>query len=84
MHFTPFKTSVITCAGMAAGLLLCAYFVPAVEGEESLKDVILLVSGGLLSLAGMLATDNPPNHVQAILDWLKETGFRSGDRDVQE
>ena len=57
----------MAAAGMSAGLLCVAYFFDPISAG-SLKDVLILVSGGLLALAGAMATDNPPNYVQALLD----------------
>ena len=81
LRMNPLKTNVIITAGMAAGLLCAAYFVPpaASAGEAAqattsvaLKDVLILVSGGLMALAGTMAMDPTPDSFKAYLNYRLE------------
>ena len=74
--FNPIKTNVILTAGMAAGMLCTAYIFTPVEAANSLKDVLILVSGGLLALAGTMAIDPAPDAFRSYLDY-RLTKFRA-------
>ena len=78
--FNPIKTNVIITAGMSAGLLASAYFVDA-AGAKALKDVLILVSGGLMALAGTMAADPVPDAFRAYLDYKMNKYLARKDRE---
>ena len=64
MKFTPVRSNVIITAFLASGLLCLVYFVPLIV---VVKDVIILVSGGLLALAGSMAVEPAPDSLKEYL-----------------